>query len=147
MDEAAGCAEIRELLPELAAGVAEGEERARALRHLRECADCRRELAALATVADELLTLAPPVEPPRGFEAAVLARIAPARPVEVEAPGGSKRPWRRLRLVAAAVLVAAISARITPRAPMEAAARDPHPARPDPRKLPVAAGRDPTARP
>src|SRR5215216_4532880 len=99
MDERPECAEIRELLPELAAGVAAGDERARALRHLSGCLDCRRELEAMATVVDELLTLVPPVDPPGGFESSVLARIAPP-------PRARPRWWQRraLRLVATAVL-------------------------------------------
>jgi Putative zinc-finger len=83
MDERAECAEIRELLPELAAGVAAGDERGRALAHLGGCSDCRRELEALATAADELIALARPVEPPPGFESAVLAKIAPPRAVRL----------------------------------------------------------------
>jgi hypothetical protein len=74
------CAEARELFPELAAGVAAGDERARALGHLGGCAECRRELAATAEVVDELLLLAPEHEPPAGFESSVLARLAPAAP-------------------------------------------------------------------
>jgi Putative zinc-finger len=138
MDEPSGCAEVRELLPELAAGVAEGEERARALRHLRGCADCRRELAALATVADELLTLAPPVHPPRGFESRVLARIAPAH----------RWWWQRrvLRPAAAVLLVAALSAGVTLGVAMEATADDRRLAGQYRKTLQVANGRYLTAR-
>jgi Putative zinc-finger len=102
MDERSACAEIHELLPELAAGVAAGDERARALRHLSGCADCRRELAAMATVVDELLTLVPSVQPPSGFEQTVLARVAPPR----------RRWWQRpaLRLATTAVLAMAAAA-------------------------------------
>jgi hypothetical protein len=103
MDEQPGCAEVRELLPELAAGVAVGEERGRALRHLGDCPECRRELEAMAMAVDELLTLAPPVQPPGGFESAVLAKVA-----------ASERPqrWRRWawRLALAGVLGAAAGA-------------------------------------
>ncbi|HEX2355804.1 MAG TPA: zf-HC2 domain-containing protein [Micromonosporaceae bacterium] len=101
MTDRGDCAEIRELLPELAAGVAAGDERARALRHLSRCLECRRELDAMAAVVDELLTLVPPVEPPGGFESTVLARVAPAR-----------RWWRRraLRLAIAGVLAVGVGA-------------------------------------
>jgi hypothetical protein len=93
------CAEARELFPELAAGVAAGDERARALGHLSGCAECRRELAGFAEVVDELLLLAPEHEPPAGFESSVLARLAPAAP--------RRHPrWRRL-LAAASIVVAA----------------------------------------
>ncbi len=88
------CAEARELFPELAAGVAAGDERARALRHLSGCPECRRALAGTAEVVDELLLLAPEHEPSAGFESSVLARLAPAPPRRL-----------RLRLLAAAAIV------------------------------------------
>jgi Putative zinc-finger len=102
MDERSGCAEIRELLPELAAGVAAGHERARALAHLGECPACQRELATLSHVADELLTLMPAATPPAGFEAALMARVT--------APPRRRRWWpgRALR-VALTVLLAAVA--------------------------------------
>lgn len=98
MAESGGCAQARELLPELAAGVASGDERAAALRHLAGCVECRAELDAMATVADELLTLAPSVEPPGGFESAVLKKLAPRR----------RRRWRRVLAWAMAVALAAV---------------------------------------
>jgi Putative zinc-finger len=67
-----GCAEIRAALPELALGIADGEERAAALEHVVTCASCRRELDELSAIADDLITLAPQQEPPGGFEARVL---------------------------------------------------------------------------
>ncbi|MGN9909707.1 zf-HC2 domain-containing protein [Phytohabitans sp. LJ34] len=75
MSEPPGCPEARELLPELATGALAGDERASALAHVEGCAACRRELAALSRAADALLLLAPPVEPPPGFEGGVLARL------------------------------------------------------------------------
>jgi len=113
MDERPGCAEVRELLPELAAGVAVGEERGRALRHLGDCPDCRRELDAMAAAVDELLTLAPAVEPPGGFESAVLAKVGAASGASPTgtAPARPQR-WRRWawRLALAGVLGAAAGA-------------------------------------
>ena len=46
------CDEIRELAAELALGIADGEDRARVLEHLADCADCRREVEGLSAVAD-----------------------------------------------------------------------------------------------
>jgi hypothetical protein len=91
------CAEARELLPELAAGVAAGDERARALGHLSGCPECRRELAGTAEVVDELLLLAPEHQPPAGFERSVLAQLTPAAP---------RRRRLRARLLVAASIVA-----------------------------------------
>src|SRR5690349_18773011 len=74
-----GCEAVRDLLPELAAGVAAGDDRARALAHLAGCPDCRRELAELSAVVDELVLLAPAREPSPGFESSVLSALTPAR--------------------------------------------------------------------
>jgi hypothetical protein len=101
MADEMGCAEARELLPELAAGVADGDDRARTLGHLSGCLECRRELAATAEVVDELLLLAPEHEPPAGFESSVLARLVPAVP---------RRRWRALLAAALVVVVAALAA-------------------------------------
>jgi hypothetical protein len=100
MDDRSGCAEIVELLPDVAAGVSAGDERARAFAHLAECSDCRQELAALSYVADELLTLAPAVAPPAGFAAGLMRRVAPPR---------RRRNWWRAFRVALAVLLAAVA--------------------------------------
>jgi hypothetical protein len=135
MDERCGCTEIRDLLPELAAGVAAGDERARALVHLGQCAGCRQELDALSMVADEFLTLVPAVQPPAAFESAVLARAVPAR----------RRWWRsrRLRVMAAVLLAAALGAGAT----VQATADDRRVAGQYRETLRIAGGRFLTARP
>ncbi len=91
------CMEVRLLLPELALSTLGGEERARALQHLSQCVDCRAEAHSLAEVADELLLIAPRVEPPVGFESRVVERVAAT----------SSPPARRIPIAAAALLVAA----------------------------------------
>ena len=76
------CEEIRDLAPEIALGIADGEQRAEALRHLSTCGECRRDVEQLSQVADELLVLAPAQEPPPGFESRVVKALgleAPAR--------------------------------------------------------------------
>src|SRR5438067_311006 len=92
------CAEVRELAPELALGVLSGRERGDALRHVDTCAGCRAELEAFSRSADALLHLAPPSEPPSGFEERVVARIARS----VTSP---RRRW--IAAVAAVAVVAA----------------------------------------
>jgi hypothetical protein len=92
----ATCDEVRELAPELALGIAAGEQRARALVHIASCTDCRTLVEELSRAADSLLLLAPPKEPPIGFEAHAVDRVH------------GLRPGRRLKiaaLVAAIVLV------------------------------------------
>jgi hypothetical protein len=98
------CEETRQLVAELALGIADGADRARALRHLAECADCRRELSELSELADELLLLAPEVEPPVGFESRVLALVQPPR---------RPRRWRRgVAMLAPAAVAAALATTI-----------------------------------
>ena len=100
------CAETRGVLPELALGIADGEQRALALEHVAGCAHCRRELEELASVTDELVALAPRREPPAGFEDRVLKRLkvrrAPKRP--------ARRRLRYLSFAAAVLAAAAVTA-------------------------------------
>jgi len=98
------CEQIRELLPEFAAGVLTGPERAEVLGHVDGCAGCRRELAGLAEMVDELLHLAPEREPPAGLESKVLARLEPPIPVR------SGRMLNVPATMAAAVLTAVLAA-------------------------------------
>lgn len=102
MTDTPQCAEVRDLLPEVAANVADGDARARALAHLSRCAGCRRELAEITTVLDGLVLLAPEHEPSPGFESKVLAAMTPA---------GQRwrRPGALVLAAAASVLVAALA--------------------------------------
>jgi hypothetical protein len=99
------CEHTREVAAEVALGIADGEDRARALRHLAECADCRRVVEELSQVTDDLLMLAPEREPPAGFESAVLARVQPA--------ASPRRIARRTRRVLAPLGAAAVAAAAT----------------------------------
>ena len=105
MPESERCREVRELIPELAMGVASGESRARGLAHLADCPSCRRELEEVSGTVDALLLLVPEREPPAGFDARVLAAL------------DQRAPRHRIRtslLVAAAmVLVATLAAGLT----------------------------------
>ena len=103
MTDRESCMEFRELAPELALGIADGEDRARGLDHLAGCAECRRHLEELSRTADEMLLLAPLREPPEGFESRVVSRI---RPAPVDPPR-----WRRpLRILVPALTAAAATA-------------------------------------
>jgi Putative zinc-finger len=102
----ADCARTREALPELALGIADGEQRALALEHIAGCADCRRELEEMSSVADELIALAPEHQPPPGFENRVLGRLA----VRHSSPRPRRRRLRRLSFAAAVPAIAAVTA-------------------------------------
>ena len=94
---------MREIAAELALGIADGEDRARALDHLADCPACRARLERLSAVADELLLLAPASEPPAGFESRVAETMRPSR----------RRAGLRRRLalpIAAAAAAAALAA-------------------------------------
>jgi hypothetical protein len=100
------CDEVRDLAPEIALGIADGEERAEALRHLSSCAECRRAVEQFTDVVDELLVTAPVQEPPAGFESRV-----------VEAMGLQARPrrtrWLTLRWLAPRLGPALATAAVT----------------------------------
>jgi hypothetical protein len=93
------CEQTREVLAELALGIADGEQRARALEHVADCSECRRELERQSALADGLLLLAPEQEPPPGFELRVLDSIQPS-------------PARRRSLLRPLIAVAAVAAAV-----------------------------------
>lgn len=94
------CGRFAELAPELALGIADGEQRARGLEHLASCLGCRARLERLSALADELLALSPAVEPPAGFEGRVGATI--------EAPRRRPSLLRRLAIPVTAAAAAAV---------------------------------------
>ena len=103
------CDETRDLAPEIALGIADGEERAEALRHLATCADCRRAVERLSQVSDELLVLAPAQEPPAGFESRVADAIGLGRPAR-RPLAGWLTPRRLAPRLGAVVAAAAVTA-------------------------------------
>jgi hypothetical protein len=100
------CDSVRDLVPEISLGVAAGDERAFALRHLATCAECRAVLEDTTALVDELVLLAPTHEPPPGFEARMLAAI------DAESPR-RRRTLSWLVAAAAVVLVAVAAASVT----------------------------------
>jgi Putative zinc-finger len=95
MNAKTDCDEVRELAPELALGIASGEERARALEHLAVCPACRAFVEEMSDVSDELLLLAPALEPPVGFESRMIDSYRARR----------KKPRLAMVLAAAALLL------------------------------------------
>jgi hypothetical protein len=103
-----GCERVRELAPELALGVAAGRERDDALRHLTTCGECRRLVAELSTVGEELLLLAPDHEPPAGFESRVLDVVLGGSEPRAAAPSRPRRRWVMALAAAAAIAISAV---------------------------------------
>lgn len=104
------CEEIRDLAPELALGIAGGEERAEALGHLSGCAECRRLVEQLTHVADDLLMVAPAQEPTAGFESRVVEALGLEEQPE-RRPRASRWTLRRLgRRLGPALATAAVTA-------------------------------------
>lgn len=97
---------MHDLAADVALGLADGEERAAALRHLADCGDCRRLVERFSDVADELLTLAPVQEPPVGFESRVVERLG------LTAPRRPRRARRLLLRVGPAIATAAVTAAV-----------------------------------
>ena len=100
------CDEFESLAAEFALGVLPGDQRGLALTHLAACPACRAQTRELARVADSMLLLTQPAEPPSGFESRVLSRIGMEEPAVRKQ---SRKPSsRRVRLAAAAVVVALV---------------------------------------
>jgi hypothetical protein len=100
------CATLEPALVELALGTLAGEERTGVLGHVEGCARCSLRLAELSAAADDLLHLAPPAEPPVGFEARVFERLGLLAPSRRRA---RQRPRVLLGAVASAATVAALA--------------------------------------
>jgi hypothetical protein len=103
MNAEMGCEQVREIAPDLAIGIADGQERDAALRHTATCSSCRGMVADLSSTADELLLLAPEHEPPAGFESRTVARLGRRR---------ERRRWelRPLAIAASFALAVAVGA-------------------------------------
>jgi hypothetical protein len=94
-----GCPDVREVAPEFALGILDGEARADVLLHLDHCPTCQRFVSELSETADAVVLLAPEAEPPPGFERRALERI-----VET----ARRRRWRTAKVVAFTAAAAAI---------------------------------------
>jgi hypothetical protein len=103
---ALGCPDVREVAPDFAFGILDGEARADVLLHLDHCPTCQRFVSELSETADAVVLLAPEAEPPPGFERRALDRI-----VETS----RRRRWRTTKLVAATAAAAVILSVVTVR--------------------------------
>ncbi len=117
MSDRASCEELRAVAPEIALGIAGGDERARALGHLAECSACRRHLEELSSLADEMLLLGPAQEPPAGFESRLLGEVREPREPR------RRRPLIAIGAAAAAALATALGMWLAVRDDLEIADR------------------------
>ncbi len=69
-----------EPLAELALGILTGRERAATLAHVDSCPRCAEELEQLSHAADAVLSVAPELEPPMGFEVRLFSRMGLTEP-------------------------------------------------------------------
>jgi Putative zinc-finger len=81
------CEAVRDHLGELALGTLTGRERVVAVAHLESCARCSAEVDELAAATDELLHLAPSVEP----GARSRTRDRPSSSASSRCPAGGER--------------------------------------------------------
>lgn len=102
-----GCPDVREVAPDFAFGILDGEARSEVLLHVDHCPSCQRYVSELSETADALVLLAPEAEPPAGFERRVLDRIVES---------SRRRRWRTTKLVAvtaaAAIILSVVAVRI-----------------------------------
>ncbi len=97
--------DIHELLAEHALGVLDGRQRAEVLSHLEACATCSDELDSFVRTIDSITEATEELEPPLGFETAVLGRIEAERLRRT--PNIRRRTPLLLATAAAAVLLVA----------------------------------------
>ena len=111
------CDEHADNLAELALGILTGRERAATLAHVDACPRCAEELEQLAHVSDAVVSIAPQMEPPVGFEVRLFSRmgLTEAPPTPRVAPARRRAtPLRwvaaspRWALAAAAVVIALV---------------------------------------
>lgn len=108
------CAEFDAAVDELAVDAVDEPRRSALLSHAATCDQCQRQLDGLAALADQILLLAPAVEPPPGFESRALAAMAKGRP---SAPARGAPLVRRVLFAAAvvaALLAGVVAGRMAP---------------------------------
>jgi hypothetical protein len=103
---ALGCPDVREVGPDFAVGILDGEARSDVMLHLDQCTACQRYVSELSETADAMVLLAPEAEPPPGFERRALDRIMES---------SRRRRWRTTKLVAVTAAAAAILSVVTVR--------------------------------
>lgn len=96
------CKHPKQLIAEIALGIADAEQRAVALEHISKCLECGARLREATRLADGLLMLAPSEQPPPGFEERVLDELN-------SRSTGRGRIWPRARIAAVAAVAAVVA--------------------------------------
>lgn len=102
------CAELIELCPEVALGVADAQDRASVLAHVERCRACRDELGTLSDASDLLCAAVPPVEPPSDLAPRVVKAISRSSRDRSRPPSSRRSAVRPLSVAAAVVLATAL---------------------------------------
>ncbi len=97
-------------LVDLVLGHVDGQRRAEMAAHLLTCAPCRAEYDALSRSMADVVEAVPAVQPPVGFDAAVLRRLASEAPATTTRDQVTRRRRRRQWLAVAAALLALVVA-------------------------------------
>lgn len=92
-------------LVDLVLGQVDGRRRIELSAHLLACATCRAEYDALSRSMADVIEAVPPVQPPVGFDAAVLHRLTGSAPATRTRDLGTRRRRQWLMAAAAAVLL------------------------------------------
>ena len=86
-------AHILDVLPALALGSLDSDEAVRVKEHLSSCLICRSELSAFESVAAQMASAIPPVEPPHDLRNRLMERIQTPRPRPQPVQKVPSRAW------------------------------------------------------
>jgi hypothetical protein len=95
--------DIQELLAEHALGTLDGRQRVQVLTHIEQCTSCSEDLDSFVRTIDSISEATVELEPPLGFETAVLSRIEAERLRRT--PSMRRRTPRIVAIAAAAALL------------------------------------------
>ena len=103
LEQTAQCEAIADELMELAMGTSSGHRRSAVLDHVGSCEACRAELEQLSIVVESLQQLAPPMQPPLGFEVRLAERLRPTSTPRLQV---HRRVYAMIAVAAAVVMLA-----------------------------------------
>jgi hypothetical protein len=99
------CLRFIENLEELALGTLDEPTRTEMFQHADDCARCRARLDQLTWVTDQLLEVAPAIDPPAGFESRVLSRLGMDAKPDARRLSSARSRWWLAAAVAIGLVV------------------------------------------